>query len=307
MHTEHVHESPAGFGGGFIPAAAQLKVPFDVDEEAAEAGALEKSYFGREDTGADLATLRAFRVLGPAPGDESGSWKVYFGSSPSRIAATIARTSFGFSTLIVADLKVGTTAVAVPDMGCAASAGDEVDTPSVSIRSSLSACTLKRSFEGAFGAEDLLMGNDERLLLPPPKVKVGVGEVERFFSDFSSLGSMTSDGRVYVAPAPDLDDGADDDISISSTSSTVTVGVLIGGGGGGLAVRTFFGGEGWSSSDTSSTVTGLAFEGRLTPFIPESVPFRRVLRRGADSGDVTLFSGDLTPMSSGGGRDRLLP
>ncbi len=74
-------------------------------------------------------------------------------------------------------------------------------------------------------------------------------------------------------------------------------------------VRAFFVGDGWSSSETSSTVTVLVFEAPLTPFALGSLPFRRVLRRGAEDsgGDVTRFSGDLTPMSSGGGRDRLLP
>ncbi|TFK94147.1 hypothetical protein K466DRAFT_561261 [Polyporus arcularius HHB13444] len=215
MHTEHVHESPAGFEGGFNPAAAQLNEPLVVEG----AGALEKSYFGRDDTGADFAASRAFKVLGPARGDESGSWKEYLGSSSSRMAATSAQTSFGFSTVIVAGVNGGRTIVALPDAGMDASAGAAGGAASVSIFSSLSACTLKRSFEGALGAEDLI-GNAERWV-PLPTLNVGVGEVDRFFSGFSSLGSMISEGRVYDALEPALDDGVDD-ISTSSTSSTVT-------------------------------------------------------------------------------------
>lgn len=100
----------------------------------------------------------------------------------------------------------------------------------------------------------------------------------------------------------DREKGAD--ISTSSISSTVTVGSFFAAGGGDLtAVRCFLGGEGDSSSDTSSTVAALDM-----PLIPFTAPFSRVLRLDPDgSGEITLFCGDLTPTSSGGGRDRLLP
>lgn len=60
-----------------------------------------------------------------------------------------------------------------------------------SILSSPSACMLKRSFDGAFGAEDFAT----RLAAPRPW-KVEVGEMARFLSLLSSPGSMTSDGKV---------------------------------------------------------------------------------------------------------------
>ena len=88
MHTEHVHDSPAGFGGGFIPAALQSKPPDVGLAWAAGAGAFVKSKVGSEDTGAALAISRAFSVLGPAPGEDSGSVNVYVGSSSWRMAAT---------------------------------------------------------------------------------------------------------------------------------------------------------------------------------------------------------------------------
>ena len=156
---------------------------------------------------------------------------------------------------------------------------------------------LKRSFDGAFGAEDFAAR-----LAAPRLWKVEVGEVARFLSLLSSPGSMTSDGRVYEGGCMGREGGAD--ISTSSISSTVTVGSFFAAGGGDLTdMRCFLGGEGDSSSDTSSTTTALD-----VPLIPFAAPFSRVLRRDPDgSGDVTLFCGDLTPTSSGGGRDRLLP
>ena len=129
MHTEHVQESPAGFEGGFIPAAAQLKPP-DGFETGAGAVALEKSYVGRDETGADFAISRAFTVLGPAPGEEEGSVKEYLGSSSERIAPTNARGSLGFS-------EVGRV-----DWTLADAAGTGAGAESVSIFSSLSAWML---------------------------------------------------------------------------------------------------------------------------------------------------------------------
>lgn len=161
---------------------------------------------------------------------------------------------------------------------------------------------LYRSFEGAFGAEDLPAPNPVRD--PPNPANVGVGEVDLFFSVLSLLGSMTSEGRVTVGPGALREDGVDV-ISTSSTSSTMTGFCFAGATGGDLTVRCFLGGEGCSSSDTSSTVTD-RFGEPLIPFVAGSEPFNRVLRR-CTGGEVTLFSEGLTPMSSGGGRDRLLP
>ena len=120
--------------------------------------------------------------------------------------------------------------------------------------------------------------------------RTDVGEVARFFS---SPSSVTSDDWIFAEGAEDIS---------TSSSSTVIIG-LREAVGGDFTVRCFLG-EGCSSSEASSVAT---FVWPFKPFVVGSTPFKRVLRRGADSGEVTLFSGDFVPTSSGGGRDRLLP
>ncbi|KAJ2958453.1 hypothetical protein NUW54_g14534 [Trametes sanguinea] len=124
-------------------------------------------------------------VLGPAPGEDRGMSKEYFGRSSSRIAATSARASFGFS-----DGMTGVDAAA----GFAVSNEAETGSEATSIFSSFSTWMLNLSLEGAFGAEDLAGGKVARG--KPGNAGVEDGDVARFFSAFSSPGSTTSEGRV---------------------------------------------------------------------------------------------------------------
>ena len=162
---------------------------------------MEKSNVGRAVAGAASALWRALRVLGPAPGEDRGSGKLYFGSLSSVIVAALARGSLGF---VVAGMEGG-----VNEAGAGAGAA---------VASSFSTWMLKRSFEGAFGAEVFCSPNPARGRLG----SVEVGDVARFLSDLLSPGSITSEGRVYEVVDPDFVEESET-ISTSSISSTVTV------------------------------------------------------------------------------------